>query len=64
MPRQQPRAASSVQKLDPVWTQIRREAEETVRKEPELATLIYSTILHHDSLEAAVVHRLAERLDA
>jgi serine O-acetyltransferase len=62
MPRQQPRAAGSVQKLDPVWAQIRREAEETVRKEPELATLIYSTILHHDSLEAAVVHRLAERL--
>ena len=34
-----------------------------VRREPELATFIYSTILHHDTLEAAVVHRVAERLD-
>src|SRR6266852_4953427 len=60
---QQVRATSSVEKMDPVWAQIRREAEEIVRKEPELATFIYSTVLHHDSLEAAVVHRIAERLD-
>jgi len=62
MPRQQARATGSIQKVDPVWAQIRREAEEAVRKEPELATLIYASILHHDTLEAAVVHRLAERL--
>src|SRR5579871_4022472 len=49
--------------VDPVWARIRREAEDTVRREPELATFIYATILHHDTLEAAVVHRLAERLD-
>jgi serine O-acetyltransferase len=34
-----------------------------VRREPELASFIYSSILHHDTLEAAVVHRIAERLD-
>ena len=51
-------------KVDPVWTQIRDEAEEIVRKEPELATFIYSTVLHHDNLEAAVVHRVSERLDS
>ncbi|HEY2533037.1 MAG TPA: serine O-acetyltransferase [Xanthobacteraceae bacterium] len=49
--------------VDPVWARVRREAEEVVRREPELATFIYSTILHHDTLEAAVVYRLAERLD-
>jgi serine O-acetyltransferase len=59
----QVRAAGALGKLDPVWAQIRREAEEVVRREPELATYIYSSILHHDSLEAAVVHRIAERLD-
>ena len=53
----------ALDKVDPVWARIRREAEEIVRREPELATFIYSTILHHDTLEAAVVHRLAERLD-
>ncbi|MFZ2065649.1 MAG: serine O-acetyltransferase [Xanthobacteraceae bacterium] len=48
--------------VDPVWARVRREAEEVARREPELATFIYSTILHHDSLGAAVVYRLAERL--
>jgi serine O-acetyltransferase len=61
---QQVRAADALDKVDPVWAQIRREAEEVARREPELATFIYSTILHHDTLEAAVVHRVSERLDS
>jgi serine O-acetyltransferase len=59
----QTRPAAVLDKVDPVWTRIRKEAEEIVRREPELATFLYSTILHHDTLEAAVVHRLADRLD-
>ena len=50
-------------KVDPVWTRVREEAEEIVRREPELASFIYSSILHHDTLEAAVIQRIAERLD-
>jgi serine O-acetyltransferase len=57
------RAAGTLDKVDPVWVRIRDEAEEAVRREPELSTFIYSTILHHDSLEAAVVHRVSQRLD-
>src|ERR1700688_4838207 len=49
--------------VDPVWARIRREAEDLVHREPELATFIFSTILHHDRLEAPVVHRVAQRLD-
>jgi len=49
--------------LDPIWDRIRREAEDIVRREPELASFIYSAVLHHDRLEAAVVHRVAGRLD-
>jgi serine O-acetyltransferase len=49
--------------VDPVWERIRREAEDVTRREPELATFIYSSILHHDTLEAAIVHRIAQRLD-
>ena len=49
--------------VDPVWARIRREAEEIVRREPELTTFIYSTVLHHDTFESAVFHRLAARLD-
>ncbi len=63
MAREQRKAASALDKVDPVWARIRSEAEEVVRREAELATFIYSTILHHEKLEAAVVHRVTERLD-
>jgi serine O-acetyltransferase len=53
----------ALDKVDPVWVRVRREAEDVVKREPELATFIYSTILHHDTLEVAIIHRLAERLD-
>src|SRR3954469_13649024 len=49
--------------LDPIWDRVRAEAEDIVRREPELASFIYSTVLHHERLEDSVVHRLAERLD-
>lgn len=62
MVQQQKKFASPLEKVDPVWSRVRAEAEEVVRREPELATFIYSTILHNDTLEAAVVHRVAERL--
>ncbi len=61
--RRQDKARSGLDQVDPVWARIRHEAEELVRREPELATFIFSTILHHDTLEAAVVHRVAQRLD-
>jgi serine O-acetyltransferase len=59
----QSQAKPVLDKVDPVWARVRREAEDIVRREPELATFIYSTILHLDTLEAAIVYRLAERLD-
>jgi serine O-acetyltransferase len=49
-------------KVDPGWARIRHEAEEITRREPELATFIFENILNHDSLEAAVIHRVSERL--
>ncbi|MGC1359448.1 MAG: serine O-acetyltransferase, partial [Xanthobacteraceae bacterium] len=61
MAQSQPTAA--LDKLDPAWARVRREAEDIVRKEPELASFIYSTILHRDALDEAIVYRLAERLD-
>lgn len=55
--------ASSVEKLDPVWSRVRGEAEDIVRREPELAAFILSNVLNHDTLEAAIVHRISDRLD-
>ena len=63
MAQQHPRSQSAIQKVDPVWSRMRDEAEQIVRAEPEIATFIYSSVLHHDTLEAAVIHRVAERLD-
>src|SRR5712692_4741446 len=63
MAQQQTRLVNALDKVDPVWARIREEAEEVARREPELASFIYSSILHHDTLEEAVVHRVAERLD-
>jgi len=63
MAQQQLKTAHRLDKVDPVWTRIRNEAEDVVRREPELASFIYSSILHHDRFETAVVHRIAERLD-
>jgi serine O-acetyltransferase len=56
-------AKPALDTVDPVWGRIRREAEDIVRREPELASFIYSTVLHHDALELAVIYRLAARLD-
>jgi serine O-acetyltransferase len=52
-----------IKTYDPVWSQVRREAEETSNQEPVLASLIYATILSEPSFEDAVCHRLAQRLE-
>ncbi len=58
----QTRPATGLDTVDPVWSRIRAEAEDITRREPELATFIFETVLNHGSLEAAVVHRVSERL--
>lgn len=63
MPKAHADPKATLSTVDPVWTRIRDEAEEVARHEPELATFIYASVLHHDRLEAAVVHRISERLD-
>jgi serine O-acetyltransferase len=47
---------------DPIWSQVRREAEEISATEPALGGFIYATVLDHARLEDAVCHRLARRL--
>ncbi|WP_022722145.1 serine O-acetyltransferase [Rhodopseudomonas sp. B29] len=55
--------SAKITPLDPIWERVRSEAEDIVRREPELASFIYASVLHHDRLEDAVVHRVADRLD-
>ena len=49
MAQQQLKPVHRLDNVDPVWKRIRDEAEEVVRREPELASFIYSSILHHDT---------------
>lgn len=48
---------------DPVWDQLRAEAEAAIEREPDLGAFLHENILNHRRLEDAVVHRIAYRLD-
>ena len=53
----------AVEPMDPIWSSVRDEADAAVHNDPILAAFLYSTILNHDTLEEAVIHRVAERLN-
>jgi serine O-acetyltransferase len=54
---------ASIASVDPIWEELRREAEEASRSEPALGGFLFATILGHDRLEDAVCHRLAQRIN-
>jgi serine O-acetyltransferase len=62
MPKHAAATEPQIKSYDPVWSQVRREAEEISASEPALGGLIYATVLNHSRLEDAVCHRLARRL--
>lgn len=49
---------------DSLWQAIRDEAVLLTKDEPFLASFFYSTILNHDTLEAAVSFHLSNKLDS
>ncbi len=49
--------------VDPLFARMRAEADEILHREPVLSKLMLTTVLNHDSLEAAVIYRIAARLD-
>jgi len=54
--------SNRVEALDPIWSQVRREAEGVIAKEPSLTNFVLTSILNQPSLEAAIIHRVASRL--
>jgi serine O-acetyltransferase len=58
-----PTPSDTLSEVDPVWFEIRREAEAIVKADPAVASFVYTTVLNHQRLEEAVFHRIAERLD-
>lgn len=59
-PREQ---TASVIEFDPLLGRLRLEAEEVLRREPELGGFIYPAILAQESVAGVIVHRVAQRLD-
>ena len=55
--------SGNLQPVDPIWTSVRDEAREAVERDPLLSAFLYASILNHEKLEDAVIHRIAERLD-
>jgi len=46
-----------------VWDAVRANAQAILKQEPSLSSMVVANVLNHDSFEAALAHRLAERLD-
>lgn len=59
----QPARSDRLQTHDPIWSRIRTEAESLMANEPALGSFVFATIVSQASLEDAVIHRLAQRLD-
>jgi serine O-acetyltransferase len=56
-------AVEALQTVDPVWSEVQRDARAIVHAEPAMASFVHATILNHDRLEDAIIHRIAQRLD-
>ncbi len=53
---------ANVAELDPVWDQITTEAKAAVKDEPLLGGLVHSSLLHHETIEAALAYRMSLKL--
>ncbi|UWR21032.1 serine O-acetyltransferase [Sulfitobacter sp. S190] len=53
---------SKITSVDPVWDQIRSDAEKAVADEPLIGGFVHATILHHASIEKALSYRVAAKL--
>ena len=51
-----------VSSVDPIWTDLRKQAEAMAASEPTLAGFVHATILQHERLEQALSYHLARKL--
>jgi serine O-acetyltransferase len=55
--------ADALASVDPIWSAVQADARHIVQTEPAMASFVYATVLNHDRLEDAIIHRIAQRLD-
>jgi len=64
-PAKNPAPANTAARIaDNLWETIRRYTRQQAESEPVLASFLHTTILNHDSLEAALSFHLANKLDS
>ena len=56
-------AKHNLETVDPIWASVQDEGRRIVRDDPLLTSFVHSCVLSHDSLEEAIAHRIAQRLD-
>ncbi|WP_442756398.1 serine O-acetyltransferase [Methylocystis sp. JAN1] len=54
---------ATVIEFDPIMARLRLEAEDVLRREPELGGFIYPAIMAQETVAGVVAHRVAQRLD-
>lgn len=62
-PSQSNTVRSTIKSVDPIWHSVREEARIAIANDAVLGGFLYSTIINQSTLEDAVAHRVAERLD-
>jgi serine O-acetyltransferase len=55
-------AKHNLAEVDPVWHQIRQEAEAAIAAEPLMGGLIHSGVLHHAGFDRALAYRISLKL--
>ncbi|NBR79563.1 MAG: hypothetical protein EBT71_05940 [Alphaproteobacteria bacterium] len=55
-------ASAGIDHLDPVWSQVRAEAEKRAAAEPSLSGFLHTTVLNQAKLEDVVAGHLAEKM--
>jgi serine O-acetyltransferase len=54
---------SHLKSIDPLWSRLTADAEAILQQEPSLNAFVLASVLQQPSFEAAVVHRVSQRLD-
>ena len=54
---------TKIDSIDPIWNAVQEEGRHIVRVDPLLTAFVHACVLNHATLEEAVAHRIAQRLD-
>lgn len=57
-------AVEKLREVDPVWDRIRKDAKELAEREPMMAGMVHSSVLHHKNLEKTLGYRISLKLSS